>query len=353
MTDSDSAPPAPSVSDVPAPDAPASDVPAKPRRRLPRIAAVVLVLLVAAAVGGVVAWPWLAEMLQPPPAGPTSAELAGRIATLDNDLAALRLRLGQLENRQPPVAAANDAGLERRVAALEAALAARPAAPAHLADDVKAQGDRLAVVEKNAADAATVLRLADRVDKAEAALRDLQSRRSSAGALLLAVGQLRQAVDMALPFDAELRAVKALAPPQAETEAALAALRPRAATGIPGRPALAARFTLLEPAIVRAEVLPDGDGWWPRTLNRLMTLVTVRREDGSAGGDGAAELAARAEARLAEGDFAAAVAEAGHLTGGPQAVAAQWLDDARARLAADQALTELAAGAIASSGTGP
>ncbi len=343
MTDSDPTPP---DATPPGEAAPA----ARRRRRWPWVAAVLLVVLAVAGGGGVAAWPWIARMMEPPPAGPTVADLATEIATLNDQMAALRLRLGQVEARRPDLAK-GESGLEPRVAALEAALAARP--DSRLAGEVKAQGDRLAAVEKTAADAATVLRLVDRIDKVEAAVHDLQARHGSAGALLLAVGQLRQAVDMALPFDAELRIVVALAPKPAEAAALVAPLRPRAAAGIPGRPALVARFTTLEPAIVRAEILPEGDGWWPRTLARLAALVSVRREDGDAEGQSAAAVAARVEARLAEGDLAAAVAEAGGLSGGPATVAAPWLDDARARLAADQALSQLAALAAAAAGSGP
>ena len=336
MTDSDTSPPAELL--------PGATAAAKPRRRVRWLAAILVVLLALAGGGGVVAWPWVARLLAPPPAGPTTTELAGEVATLGDEVATLRQRIAAVEQRQAQPAAA-DAGLAQRVAALEAA----PTAAPHLAEDVKAQGERLAAVEKNAADATTVLRLADRLDKAEAGLRDLQSRRNAAGAMLLAVGQLRQAVDMALPFAAELAAVGALAPPQAATAAAVAALQPRAATGIPGRPALVAQFVRLEPAIVRADLLPGGDGWWQRTLARVSTLVSVRREDGDAEGNSAAAVAARVEARLAEGDLAAALTAAARFGGGAATVAAPWADDVRDRLAADRALSELAAQAVTSS----
>jgi hypothetical protein len=63
-------------------------------------------------------------------------------------------------------------------------------------------------------------------------------------------------------------------------------------------------------------------------------------------GDDAGARVARAEVRLAEGALAAAVAELEGLSGAPATAAAGWLDDARARLAADQAVAALQAAAV-------
>ncbi len=328
---------------------------AAPRRRWPWKLTALLVLLVLAGLGGAIGWPLLLARVEGTSRGPSPAELARQIALVQDDVAVLRQKVaevqGKVEGQGAAVTtAAADAGLAQRVAALEAAQGtARPSLPPHLAEQVQALGERLTALEKNSADAAALLRLSGRLDKVEATMRDIEARRSSAGALLLAVGQLRQAVDLAQPYDAEWRAVTVLAGKDDAIAAPMAALRPHAAAGIPTRPALAARFQALEPAIVRAEILPPGQGWWRQTLNRLMTLVTVRREDGMAAGDGAAAVAARVEGRLAASDLAAAAAEAGRLTGAPAHVAAPWLDDARARLAADQALGELSAQVIATS----
>ena len=129
-------------------------------------------------------------------------------------------------------------------------------------------------------------------------------------------------------------------------------LAERAASGIPTRMVLAERFWPLAPQVVRAEALPQADTWWRGTLNRLLSLVTIRREDGTAAGETAAAVAARAEARLFQGDFAAAAAELALLSGGPAEVAGPWLADARARVAAEKALSELTAHTVALTGAG-
>jgi uroporphyrinogen-III synthase len=52
---------------------------------------------------------------------------------------------------------------------------------------------------------------------------------------------------------------------------------------------------------------------------------------------------ARAEAKLAQGDLAGAVAELEQLQGAPAGAAAEWLEMARMRLAAEEAVTSLQA----------
>lgn len=284
--------------------------------------------------------------------------LAQEVEVLRADLAATRDRLRQLELRleQAPAAQpgaapapANLGPLTDRVAQLDQAVRQLQSQP-RLGDEVEALSRQVAELRKTSADAGTVLRLADRVEQAEAQLREAQAKRSSAAALLLAVGQLREAVNGAMPFDAELRAVKALSAQDAEAAQALEALKPRAAGGIPTRLVLAGRFHDLAPVIVRSDAVTAPEGWWRQTLLRLSSLVTIRREDGSAAGDGTTALVARAEDHMGKGDLAAAVAELQRLVGPAAEAAAPWLADAQARLAADAALSELTAQVVAAVG---
>ena len=317
---------------------------ARPRRGKGGLILFLLLVLVAAALAAVLVLgrPQLERLLSGDDA------LAPQVEALRQDLAATRAQLADLAARPPsPAGEGQRADVEPRLAALEKTASA--AAP-HLAEDVKALAERVAELQKTSADAAAVLRLADRLGKVEADLREVQERRSSAAAQLLAIGQLRAAIDQALPFDAEWRAVKALDGGDAEVERLLAPLKALAPAGIPTRATLTDRFGRLEPAIIRAEALPPGEGWWRQSLNRLMTLVTIRREDGEAEGDAAAAVVARLSARLAANDFAAAIAEAPHFSEGSAAVVKPWLDDARARLLADQSLSELTAQAVAAIG---
>lgn len=315
-----------------------------------RIVAILLLLLAGAvAVASFPLWRDRAGFPMPQDGG-------FEVENLRAELSASNARLAQLEARlaQPAPAGSTD---DVRLASLEQALRSlqsQPsAAPSHLAGDVETLAKQVAELRKTAADAATLLRLADRVDQVDGAVRELQARRSSAAALLLGVGQLREAVNLGLVFDAELRVVKLLAGDDADSARALEALKDRASTGIAPRLVLAERFDLLAPTLIRAEILPEGDGWQRRVMDRLLSLVTIRREDGSAAGSSAAAIVARAQAALSRGELAAAIAETESLTGGSAQAAAAWTAEAKARLAADKAVSELAAHAIAVAGTKP
>lgn len=313
------------------------------------LAALAVALL---AVGAVLTWDEWRGVIAPAPA-PVVQRANGEIDTLRAELDRIRQRVETLEARpaleSAPVApaATNDlTAVDSRIDSVENAirtLAQRPQMPADLADTVAALSAHVAELRRSAADSATVLRLADRVEQVEAQLRDMQQQRGSAAAMLLAVGQLREAVNGAMPFEAELRTVRALAPSGLDIAEPVDILKRRAASGIPTRLTLARRFDQLAADLVRADVLPQGQGWWRDTLTRLSGLLIVRREDGQAAGDGTASIVARAGTRLAETDLAGAVAEATALSGPAAEHAAPWLADAQARLAADKALSALTA----------
>lgn len=282
------------------------------------------------------------------------------VATLRDDLAALR--------QQAPAAApagGADAGrldqLAQRLQALEGAQAERvdPAQVAALDQGLQRLGREIAQVQetvaglsKSAADAATVLRLTDRIEAAEGAVREARSRVNVAQNLLLAVGQLREAANRGEGFDAELRAVGAIAGADPEVARPLEALAPLAGKGVPTRAVLADRFDDLAGRIVRADFGPDEDGWWRQTVQRLASVVTIRRTEGDVAGDSVAAMVARAESALDRGDLAGATKELQALQGPAAQTAAPWLTDARARLAAEQALSDLTAHVVAQTKTG-
>lgn len=319
MTDDTSLPPSP---------------PQKPRKAWKWLLAAGLGVVVAGGLvyAGVAVWDGLRPMI----AGLNGGSAAGQRAPTDIDrlrhdlaqavqeLDETRTRLAQVEARPMTAPSAEDKALEGRVAALE----------------------------KNAADASTVLRMADRLERIDAQLRDMETRRKGDVAQILAIALLRDALGAGRPFDAELRTVKALSGDNPDYADGLARLKPFAAAGIPVAPVLVERFFTREAAILRADSLPGGDvnSWWSKALDRLLTVVSVHREDGETGGVSAAAIVARAHAALGRADLAGAVREADQLTG-PAAQAAQpWLVDAKARLEADRVVGDWAAQAVASVG---
>ena len=249
-----------------------------------------------------------------------------------------------------PQTASVSADIERLKADLQTLQAVKPPAA-----DVSGLEERVARLERNGADAASVLRLVDRIDRLETTVREMQDRRKADAALVLSIGLLKDAVDRGAPFDAELRALKALAPEDETVKKTVADLKPRAAAGIPAKSALTGRFLTLEAAIIRADSLPaESDGavadWKRRALDRLLTVFTLRREDGELEGASVPAIVSRAHGALDRGDWGQAVHQWEALTGEPAKAAQIWLDAARARLTADREIADLAADAVAAAG---
>jgi hypothetical protein len=91
-----------------------------------------------------------------------------------------------------------------------------------------------------------------------------------------------------------------------------------------------------------------SDTWTDRVVNRLASLVTVRRVGSPAIAAGGIDgIVAQAEAALEGGDLQAAVTALERLDGAPAVAAADWLQHARARLTADRALSTLQQRALA------
>src|SRR5260221_356938 len=157
-------------------------------------------------------------------------------------------------------------------------------------------------------------------------------------ALLLALGQLRQALQGSGPFAAELAAATTLAADRADVKAALAPLAESAARGVPSIAILRQRFDGLAGAIADAGAAPVAAGDWSgQVLGKLRGLVTLRRV-GPAAGEGPEATVAQAENALASDDLAGAVATLETLHGPAMVAARDWLEAAHPPLAAEAAL---------------
>ena len=164
--------------------------------------------------------------------------------------------------------------------------------------------------------------------------------------VVLAVGQLREALKSSDPFVNELQALGAVAGDGLGVADALDLLRPHAEKGIPTLEELRARFDKVASGIARAAMKLEGEGWVARAVNRLAALVTIRRAADEAALDGVEGAVARAEASLKRGDLKASISEVEALDGAAAETAAPWLAAARARLAAEQAMAKLHVHAI-------
>jgi hypothetical protein len=279
-----------------------------------------------------------------------------RLGNVERALDEVNSRIASVERNQSQNAGADTTAtiqaLAQRVTALEAQ--SRTPATDPRIGAVAEQSDRLAAdivrleaeiqsLHRAIPPEGTILRLAERAESAEKEARVLASQHASAQALLLVVGQLRDAVDRGDSYQAELLAARRVATPD-ETPA-LDALTPTAPNGVPRRDALAAAFPTLSADILRAAALPAESGFWQRAFYRLTSLVSIRRMDGQ--GAGTPAVIARTEIRIKEGNLAKAAQELSALQGEPLGVASPWIQAANARVSADRALSELSAAAAA------
>jgi hypothetical protein len=301
--------------------------------------------VLALAAGGLIAgWPLLHDVV--------SAPETSRLAVLEHSVDDVASRLGAIEHEQSRSTTAEStasiASLAQRVAALEGQSRTSSGDPRinalaeqteRLAADVAKLKSDTEAMRRAIPPEGTILRLAERAESAETVARRISSQHASAQALLLVVGQLRDAVDRGDPYPAELQAARRVAGP--EDARALDALAPGAAAGVPRKEDLFASFPSLTSKIVRAAYVPPGTDIWHRALAKAASLISVRRVDGA--GDGTAAIVARAEAQVKAGDLAKAVGELAALQGQPADVAAPWIAAATSRVTADRALSELVA----------
>ncbi|MEE9300442.1 MAG: mitofilin family membrane protein [Alphaproteobacteria bacterium] len=220
--------------------------------------------------------------------------------------------------------------MDHRLAGMEARMSATAGGP-----EVVALSDELA--EARAEIAAFAARL-EVMEAAESARRRVEAHRLS---MLLAVGQVRDALSRGTPFIAEQEFLCDAASGDAGLAKIVDGLKAVAATGAPTLANLRARFTDLATRIVVAASAPEDDGWFDETLHALSRIVTVRRTGIHLEGDSAEAVTARAEARLQAGNLAGAVTELEALSGAPRAAARAWFEDARRRLEAERILRAL------------
>lgn len=285
----------------------------------------------------------------------TAAEQAvGRLSDLDARIAKAEAAAGA------PRAAAPDPALTTRTTALEAAV--RPLAELRqsvdaasaAARDAKGRADAaFEAAQKAPAQAPSVApaelqALAARVTALEQAAKSLESKvavtagADRAGRLAFMAVALRGAVERGEPFTPELAAVKPLVP----DAAALGALEPFAATGVPRTPALARELSQLTgPMLNAAGSVPRGEGFLDRVQQNAERLVRIRPISETPGDD-AATIVARAEAKASRGDLGGAASELAALPPAVRAPADGWIKKAQAQMAALGAARKLADEAI-------
>ncbi len=339
------------MTDLPPSDPPAApqrpppkDAPAKALRGTPAMAGFLGGLIggiaaTALAAGALVAaWPMVRSNLVPVPTHDSSeamvAALASRVAVLEG-----------AANRPAP-SAAGLAELEQRLSTLERAEHVPAEDPRIAALSAKADqlAEQVASLHAASGDVADMQRLVTRAEAAAQSAHDAAAHRQTTEALLIVAGQLRDAVERGTPYAVELAAARRVIPSAAAP--ALDTLSANADTGIPRLNQLSETFPAVAAAIARAALAPpDAEDFWGKLKHEAATLVSIRRTDGQ--GPDPDAIAARAEKAVRAGDLSSAVNELGALQGAPAEAAAAWLAAAKSRLAAEHALSDLAAASAA------
>jgi hypothetical protein len=159
-------------------------------------------------------------------------------------------------------------------------------------------------------------------------------------ALLLAVLQMREAIEEARPFPAAYDDFKSLAHDDPALLAGAAPLAGAARDGVASQAVLRQRLDDFGNEIARARKSAGKRRWWEQALDSIRQLVTIRRI-GVAAHAGPGAAVSTAQSALAAGNLAAAVSALGSLDGADAEMAQPWLRLARDRLAAEAALAGL------------
>lgn len=296
---------------------PAPAEPASARAGVSLVATVVVAALVALAIGlSAPLWRGIFGLDARVPAAPAASV----------DLGPLESRIGALERRPPPDTAPLSDAI-RRLQADIARLSERPTSDPELTAEVQ----RLRGMIDG---------LTRRLAETETAMRDNRLRDRIGERALVAVTALRNAAERG-PFPGELEAARAALAEDAAAKEAIEALAPYADKGVPDAGQLARRFDLRSAAIIQAaRRAPDGD-WVDRTVERMSSVLTVRRVEQPVAGTPDAHVAT-AEKALAARDVTAALEALAPIRDAVARAAPEWLADAEARRAVDTATTRAA-----------
>jgi hypothetical protein len=287
------------------------------------------------------------------PTATTTAPLRSGVDASAAMIAQLSERLTRLERSSPSAAQIRDftetmTRLQARVAALDADISRTAETHRGALDAVNA---RLAKIEAALPPdlAARLDALAPRADVTAAEARIAHLETMNAGetlhraAAVLALANLSNAAAEGRPFTVELDALAAAQP----GDAAVASLRPWAATGVPTTNILRARFPNAARAALDISRSAVASDFLSRLWANLESLISIRRVGDVQGTDPEARLA-RAQVRVDAGDLAGAVVEVGQVPPPSAAALASWLRDARNRVALDRTLAQLNARVVRS-----
>ncbi len=155
-----------------------------------------------------------------------------------------------------------------------------------------------------------------------------------AAAMMLAVSQLRSSLMQGNSYEKDLETVRQLAGDDPELQAAITKIAPLAETGIMSRESLSREFKGLAGDIVMAKLSGEDVSWQDKAKTRFQNLIKIEK-DGLAEGQDTQAIVSRSQTYMDEGDIQAAIAELQKLEGGSAEVAQPWIQQAQARMNAE------------------
>lgn len=200
--------------------------------------------------------------------------------------------------------------------------------------------ERTESMEKNKADASFVLSLDSRMIAAEQKLRASNAERERASALLLAVYQMRDAVDRGQKFMLEQQSARALASFNKPLEAKLNQLTPFAEKGVWTQTALEQTYDVFADTALLAEKSGRKTDWFHRALDKLREQVVIRRIDAPAEDLSTQAVLARAGKAVARGDVTLAVIQLKALKGAAAEKMTPWVSAAEQMLYVKKSVNE-------------
>jgi hypothetical protein len=160
----------------------------------------------------------------------------------------------------------------------------------------------------------------------------------------MAINQLRNSLVLAQPYQVELAAVLASRALDEESRRLLEPLGALSVTGVPTRKTLETRFDRLVPELVRVDLDGGRPGFGERMMGWMGGLGALLHLPGTGGPENlktTSGLVFSAREMLDRGDLPQAIEAAAAVTGPAASVVQPWLNEARARIVADQAVAAL------------
>ncbi len=183
--------------------------------------------------------------------------------------------------------------------------------------------------------------LSDRVGTAENKLDYIGGEYQRAAAMVVAIGDVDRSIAKAEPFETALESLRALGQDDPGVGQSIAVLEPMAADGVPTLFDLKASFGEVGSRILLAkdgnETLAD------KVSGNVFSIINMRPAGAAAEGDDSRAIVARAQARLSANDLEGTIAELEGLSEAGAERAADWVADAKGRIAADAAIVDLRA----------